>query len=372
MDRFLSLEPFRVLSVMVNATCNLRCKHCDLPRRYTRYEHSLSPKIWGELIDTLIVELKPWAVTISAMEPLLPDGSQEKSTAIMRSALRHGVRAGFVTNGMFAADFLADNPLGSALDFLDISFEGPPEVNDRIRGQDHRARVESFLSSQMAPQAAHRLYISTTLTRWNSDRRAIMAHVDWVLRWAHPPRLVFIPVYPNEHVDTRLPILPTSFEPTLEQLIKESTRCEEMFLELFPSSLPDLADLIERRMLPGPESLAQDQSGMLWGHVAENLYIRFNNNALLRRYNLRISPEGHALPPDSPEVPDYLSNSAGNLRKVQLSKVRQCLGLSDPLVELNPECRSRDCAAVCQGENGRCKHLIDKTTPGQVITHVHA
>ncbi|MFH1034360.1 MAG: radical SAM protein [Pseudomonadota bacterium] len=355
-----TLPPFRSLSVMVNSTCNLRCKHCDLPRFFDRYSGTLGTEEWGDLIDKLIKEYSPVAVSVSAMEPLLPDGSREKTVQILKVAKRNGLRAGLVTNGMYAGEFLsAWHAKSSPLDFLDISIDGPPEVDKRIRGTKHLAAIEAFLKSGVSSEAVERVYISTALSQWNCSFKAITRHIDWVSELTDNPRIVFLAIHPNEHVDKRLPLPGKRFEETISSLAKGSRRCEEMFLDVFPSSLPDLAHLIENEILPGRGAVAEDDTGMLWGHVSDNLFVRYNNNQLLSRYQLRISPEGFALLPDAIEYSGYLSHSFGNLlletpRAILANLARR---LNSEQESMPSYCRGRDCEIVCRSENRRCSAM---------------
>ena len=358
-DDWENIEPFRTISLMVNSSCNLACQHCDLPRQYDRYEGTLGADQWEVLLERVIAQAAPEVIGISAMEPLLPDGTQEKSVRILRVAYDHGIRSGLVTNGMFAEGFFQSEELPPAIDFLDISFDGPPAVNDQIRGPKHRVCVESFLASKLAGRVAKRLYISTTLNSWNLTPAAIREHVAWVRRWVESPRIVLLLLHPNEHVDSRLSIASSRFEAVLDCLHSESAGCEEVFLEVFPSSLPDLAGLVERGLLPGSDSVIQDDTGMPWGHIGENLFVRYNNDLLLRRYNLRLSPEGHALCPESLETAGYLQESPGNLVSESLAEVWRRIesSVANNLDNLPRQCLGRDCLPLCAGENRRCQIL---------------
>lgn len=356
LETLFDMKPFRTISVMVNSKCNLRCMHCDLPRKYDRYHQELRAEQWEQLLESLIDKVQPLSVTVSAMEPLLPDGSQEKTAIILKVAKRRGLKVGFVTNGMFAAEFFSSGLPPDSIDYLDISMDGPPRINDLIRGPQHRPAVESFLASKLADRFTDRLFISTTLSSWNLNPSAIREHFDWVRQWANPARIVLLLIHPNQHVDSRLPLAHSRLKPLLECLLAESAQCEEIFMDIFPSSLPDLASLIERGILPGAGAVAQDETGILWGHVGENLFVRYNNRLLLDRYHLRVSPEGHALRPEGVESQDYLSASVGNLLVEPLTAVlgrlesRRHESIANP----QPRCRGRDCLCVCAGENLRC------------------
>ncbi len=307
------IKPFRTLSIMVNAVCNLACTHCALPRSYHRYGPGLEPSEWGDCLARVIPAIDPAVLSIAAMEPLLPGRTQDKTLAILGQAQRSGVPAGIVTNGMFASAFLSRcQSQGIRLAFLDVSVDGPPELDAAIRGPHHFGAVEGLLASHAAEANAERVYISTTLNRLNGTKHHLSRLFDWVQGHLERPRLVLLPIYPNQHVDTNLFLTGDELPELLPFLSRASRGFEEIFLDVFPSSIPDLAKLVAQGDLPGADQLLRDDTGMLWGHVADNLYVRYSNWNDLLRYQVRLSPEGQVIPPENFERPDYLAEILGN------------------------------------------------------------
>ena len=350
------LRPFRTISVMVNAVCNLACPHCDLPRCFNHYSNSLGAPQWSELLDTLITEVDPAVVSVAAMEPLLPHNGQDRTLSVLRAAGNRGVSSGFVTNGIYAGEFFRKHGNGFHADFMDISVDGPPEVDARVRGAGHFDAVSRFLHSGAWRGTVDRVFISCVLTRWNASPDALGRFLAWVREALEEPRLVLLLLYPNEHVDKSMVLADDDFLRVLDLLVEESERFADLFLELFPASLPGLAKLVERGVLPGDGELERDEAGMLWGHVAGNLFARFENLADLELFHLRVSPEGFAIPPESLERPMDLEDNYGHIVAEGWEPVKERIlsrwrGRVDQAMP--GACLGRKCLQMCRGENNR-------------------
>ncbi len=363
------VAPFRTVSIMVNSACNLKCAHCDLPRRFKQYGHALSADEWVDLIATTTPDIRPEVVSVSAMEPLLPKIGQPKTAAILKAASRNGSTVGLVTNGIFAEEFFSSYGQDLSLDFLDFSVDGTPEIDARIRGPGHFAIVDRFLRTGGSKAHAKRVYISCTLTKLSAREDVLRPFLDWILDRLDEPRLVLLLLLPNQHVEPHLVLDDEDLLRVLDVLISKSSNFADIFMDVFPSSLPGFANLVKRGILPGERDVIRDRSGALWGHVAKNLFVRYENRHDLLRFNVRISPEGFALPPENLEKSDYLTGAFDNIREAGWQTVkRQILDELDNAERgsLPTFCRSQPCRILCQGENGRCvslhghQHLGDK------------
>lgn len=343
----------RTINIMVNNECNLRCPHCDLPTKYDMYNKDLSAKGWDELLDKILPQIKPEILAVASREPLMSSNSQVKTAAIMKAGARHKVAScGFVTNGYFAQEFW-NKYSDLSVNYMDISVDGPPEINARTRGPKHFPIVENFLKSQIHHNKVEKLFISTVLTKWTVPQRTLSRFIGWVKKTLDEPRLVILVLYPNENVDKTLHVEDEDFLKILDLLIKESRNFEDLFLDMFPSSLPGLAKMMESGVFPRGDEFVRDDSGMLYGHIAENLYLRIENQQGLKKYHLRISPEGCVIPVMSIARNDYLNGSHGNLLEESWDTIQKriIVGLSEALPAA---CVGRPCAKVCNGENHRC------------------
>ena len=291
---------FRTISVMVNAMCDLGCPHCDLPSRYRQYDGALSATQWAELLDRIIPDVAPEVIAVAAREPLLPEVGMPQTTAILETAQKHGIDAGFVSSGLHAGEFFAGIPKDLRFSFMDLSVEGPPDVDAAARGPEHFGIVDAFLQTRAYKPFVERVYISCVLSKANARVPVFSRFLDWIESRLESPRLALLLLYPNQNVAPGMALDDEDLLRVLDLLVERSSRFADLFLEAFPSSLPGLAQLVETGVLPGEGEVRRDAGGMLWGHVAEDLFIRYNNCSDLLRYHLRISPEGFALPPEKP------------------------------------------------------------------------
>lgn len=345
----------KTINIMVNNECNLKCPHCDLPSQYKNYGKDLSIKEWNYLLDKLLPIIKPRILAVASREPLLLN-SQEKTASIMKTAERHQVPCkGFVTNGYFVKDFWQKNP-DLKVSYMDISVDGPPEINQITRGPKHFSLVEDFLKTRSHKSNIEKVFISTALTKWTAPKEPLSRFLSWVKGTMKVPRLVLLVLYPNQNVDKTLHMEDDDLLKILDLLISESRNFEDLFLDMFPSSLPGLAMLMEQGIFPKGDEFIRDDSGMLYGHIAENLYIRIENLAELEKYHMRISPEGDIIPVSSIGRHDYLADSHGNLMKEDWKAIQDHTSFQFS-TKLPARCVGRTCASVCGGENYRCPIL---------------
>lgn len=350
------VQPFRTISVMVNASCNLSCAHCDLPDQYSKYDPGLDAQEWKRLLEKLIPQIDPEVIAIAAMEPLLPKTGQPKTLSILETANKHQVAAGLVTNGVYASDFFETVHDGLKLDFMDVSVEGTSEIDAVIRGDGHFAAVDDFLKSQVYEPFVERTYISCTLTKRNVHLSVLEKFFGWIKSRLREPRLTLLLLYPNEHVDRELFLEDDDFLRVLDFITKESEDFSDIFLEIFPSSLPGFSRFVAEGVLPDESEVIRDDGGMLWGHVSENLYVRYVSKQDLLHYHLRISPEGFVLTPDNLECADYLNGSLGNLLQDEWELLqKRILDVTMNAQSMLPSyCAGKSCVRLCKGENTRC------------------
>ncbi len=355
---------FRTISIMVNARCNLSCPHCDLPSRFSRYGRDMEASAWSDLLEALLPQIDPEVVSVAAMEPLLPHGGQERTVAVLQGAARHGVPAGFVTNGVYARDFFTARADLPPIDFMDVSVDGPPEIDARVRGPGHFALVDDLFRSNVWRVAVNRVYASCVLTRWNSEPRLLSTFLEWMKRTLEEPRLVLLLLYPNEHVDRSMFLNDEDLLRTIDLLVRESRHFAEILLECFPSSVPGLAKLVEQGVLPGDDELLRDDAGMLYGHVEDNLFVRYANLADFELFHLRITPEGDAIPPENLERADYLTGSYGSIQGDGWQKVRQTIlerSQARMQRQFHSACGTCPCATLCRSENYRCPLIREQS-----------
>ena len=203
-----------------------------------------------------------------------------------------------MTNGLYLINALSDiEDSGVMLDYLDVSLEGPKETDERIRGPKHFDRVMAAIGDKRLMKVTDKFFISFTLNAWNCSPDIMNAFIDWMLKTFYEPRLAVLLLYPNVNVPRDLWLEDEQFIKSLEILLKTSEKFTDIFIDAFPGCMPGFHDIIKKGYLPGDDELMRDNTGMLWGYVGENLYVRYENIPDLMRYQVRITPEGRLIMP---------------------------------------------------------------------------
>ena len=120
------MAPYSI-GLWVTTSCDLQCPMCWVKADSTASDELLGFQEWCRLID----DLSAWKprLTITGGEPLLVDFVPD----LVRFAVGKGFRVNLGTNGTRLAE-TADDLVGSGLQDLSVSLDGPQDVHDRIRG----------------------------------------------------------------------------------------------------------------------------------------------------------------------------------------------------------------------------------------------
>ena len=354
------IKPFRTASIMVNRVCNLKCRHCDIPEKYKARGRMLSADQWVEVIRKLDEMLDLELVAVSAREPLMPGATRKKTLKIVQASKELGKIGGIVTNGTYLKNALPEFSASRlVLDYLDVSLEGPKEIDDRIRGNGHFEKVMAAINDDRLLEVTEKFFISLTLNAWNCPVDVMHKFIDWMLGAFEEPRLAVLVLYPNVNVPTDMWLTDEQFLRSLEVLLSASDKFADIFIDVFPGSIPGLRDIIEKGYLPGSDELLRDRTGMLWGLVGENLYVRYENIRDLMRYQVRVTPGGRLIMPRDLEKVDYgrYTRSAvlSDGFESTLNQVLQEVNAFDRQVD--PRCVGQRCLSTCLGDNFRCSFL---------------
>ena len=345
---------------MVNRVCGLKCPHCDIPEHYIGGRKMLSPERWAEVIRTLDKKLDLELVAVSAREPLMPGATRKKTLKALQTAKELGKIAGIVTNGLYLINALSDfHSSGIILDYLDVSLEGPKEIDARVRGPKHFDRVMAAINDKRLMQVTNKFFISFTLNAWNCSPDILHAFIDWMIETFDKPRLAVLLLYPNINVPQDLWLKDEQFIEALEIFLKASPGFADIFIDAFPGCMPGFHDIIEKGYLPGRDELLRDKTGMLWGHVGGKLYVRYENIRDLMRYQVRITPEGRMIMPRDLEKEDYACHAMpavlSNRLESTLNQIFEEVDVFDK--QIDPKCVEQRCFPTCRGDNFRCSFL---------------
>lgn len=345
---------------MVNRVCGLKCPHCDIPEHYIGGRKMLSPERWAEVIRVLDKKLDLELVAVSAREPLMPGATRKKTLKALQTAKELGKIAGIVTNGLYLINALSDfHSSGIILDYLDVSLEGPREIDTRVRGPKHFDRVMAAISDKRLMQVTKKFFISFTLNAWNCSPDILHAFIDWMIETFDKPRLAVLLLYPNVNVPQDLWLEDEQFIKALEILLKASPGFADIFIDAFPGCMPGFHDIIEKGYLPGNDELLRDNTGMLWGYIGENLYVRHENMLDLMRYQVRITPEGRLIMPRDLEKADYAHYAGASVLSGKFEEdLDNTLKKANAVnVKADPACADQRCFSACRGENFRCSFI---------------
>lgn len=354
------ISPFCTASIMVNRVCNLKCPHCDIPEKYTSRGKMLSGDKWVEVIRTLDQKIDLKLVAVSAREPLTPGATRSKTLRIVDAAVKRDKISGIVTNGCYLKGALPEiASSGLVMDYMDVSLEGPREVDEKVRGKGHFDRVMAAVNDERLMKATKKFFISFTLNAWNCAPDTLNAFLDWMLETFDEPRLAVLALYPNQHVPKELWLTDDQFLRALEILLGVSNKFGDIFIDAFSGSIPGFREIVLKNYLPGKGELLRDDTGMLWGFVGENLYVRYENIRDLARYQVRITPEGRLIMPRDLEEEDYLRSARSSVLSGFSNHTLN--GILDEVKEIEravePKCLDQRCFPACRGDNLRCAFL---------------
>lgn len=350
------MEMPRTLSLMINTECGMQCQHCDLPAKYNYNLTQLDKNQWLSVLENILPAIKPAVVAVAAREPLYNSASREKTKTTIDIAKKHNIRTGFVTNGMKLEIFFNEVGPEFRTDFMDISIDGSKEVDNAIRGADHFGIVEQFLQSGIYKKHVETLFVSTVLTAFNSNLPQLKSFQSWLENILEKPNWALLLLYPNHNVSPQLSLKADDITRVIDYTVSVSPKFDNIFLEVFPGSVPNLLELVEDGILPGSGNVIRDDTGMLCGHIAENLFIRYLTPVDLVQYHVRISPEGLILSPEGFESPDYVKGNFGDLKSVGLQSILNNIAIhAEKRKNVIKECISKPCYEVCGAGNVHCR-----------------
>lgn len=153
-------------------TCNLACAHCYASAVRGRVPGELDTAQAEALLSTLAAMRVP-ALLLSGGEPL----ARPDALALLATAHRAGLRCTLSTNGTLIDDACASALAASAVTYVGISLDGPPEVHDAWRG----ARG-AHAASLAAIRRLRRLGLAVGL-RFTLHRESVR-HIPYVLALA--------------------------------------------------------------------------------------------------------------------------------------------------------------------------------------------
>lgn len=153
------------VSLVLNNSCNLACRHCYLQVRELTAE-PLSVDEWEGLSASILDSGTPF-FSLAGKEVFLGRKNQEILRRIhaLNKARGHPARLGLITNGTLIQPFHTFLK-GLNLDYLDISLDGTPADHDAVRGEGAFAAASPNVR-WAASEMPDPFFLSMTLQRQN-------------------------------------------------------------------------------------------------------------------------------------------------------------------------------------------------------------
>jgi MoaA/NifB/PqqE/SkfB family radical SAM enzyme len=157
----------KIVTLVINNTCNLRCAHC-----YLQVERLTAPALgeeeWRRLIDS-VPEVKPALVCLSGKEVFAAAAGSRLLSYLSGGARgRGGYRLGVITNGTLVHRHKAAIEC-AAPSYFDISLDGVGDEHDDVRGDGVFARVLPNVE-WAARTFSDRFFVNLTLQKRNWRR----------------------------------------------------------------------------------------------------------------------------------------------------------------------------------------------------------
>ncbi len=167
-DRHAASGRPRVVVWNLTRRCNQRCVHCYADATARAADDELGTdaclRILGELAEAGIA-----AVVFSGGEPLL----RRDLCALVRATRELGMAPLLSSNGTLADHDALSELADAGLAYIGVSLDGPPSLNDEIRGQ-RRGWVRAVRGLTLAREVGLRTGLRMTVTARNADRVPIM------------------------------------------------------------------------------------------------------------------------------------------------------------------------------------------------------
>ena len=308
----------QVVSMAINNSCNLKCKHCYL-QSTQKQNPVLREDEWMSLAESLFTYSAPSTIAFVGKEPLLNYQSANLVSNIIK--LRNTIQRsthnrtsiGLLTNGMSLLQF-SDILLANPPDYIDISVDGLPTEHDFLRGKGTFSKLKPNLrwatENFLGP-----LWLTPTLNGNNIDSFLDMIHYynyHFKIR-----RFAFGFYIPRNNRNDDLSILPGQIEKLVNGDLYKLAELPiyepiEILFDLYPNHPDSLRSFIDSGWAyssGGIESSVYDFSNGV------SMKIHATKVAVGLRYSVRITPEGHWLAAeDAIRMNEYKKLTVANVR----------------------------------------------------------
>ncbi|NLP09016.1 radical SAM protein [bacterium] len=226
------IKSLHVLSLVVNDTCNLGCRHCYFQSEQD--SNALTTEEWLRFLDSAIRRLEPVVMTFAGREifaePQSADLFFETIHLLRQLKPKRRTDIGVITNGTLLAAY-QDRLTAMPPDYLDVSIDGLPAQHDAVRGSGAFERMDPQL--RWLRDHMQNVWLTPTLNGTTIFR---LAEIISYYRQEYGFRRFSVGFYvPMVHTDLDLAISKEAFQsfaektlPALER-VKGLSDCEIIF-----------------------------------------------------------------------------------------------------------------------------------------------
>ena len=311
----------QVVSMVINNSCNLKCKHCYL--QSTQKQNSvLMEDEWICIAESLLTYSAPSTIAFVGKEPLINYQSANLVSNIIkiRNTIQKGrhnrTSIGLLTNGMSLLQF-SDILLTNPPDYIDISVDGLPTEHDFLRGKGTFSKLEPNLrwATENFPEP---LWLTPTLNRNNID--SFLNMIRYYNNHFDIRRFAFGFYIPGNNVNDDLSVLPDQIEKLVNRDLYKLAELSinepvEILFDLYPNHSDSLQSFNDSGWAPsngGIESSIYDFPNGV------SMKIHTTKVAVGLRYSVRITPEGYWLAAeDAIRMNEYKKLAVANIRDFQ-------------------------------------------------------
>jgi radical SAM protein with 4Fe4S-binding SPASM domain len=154
-------HPLRYLFLEVTRRCNYACAYCGSDCAPHEKSSELTSDQWIDVVRAVARDFTPSEVMIAITggEPLIKPGIFD----VMEEVHRLGFPFGMVTNGSKLDDFVAERLVRAGIGSISLSMDGPPELNDVLRGAGASMHVQRAVRALRKARFRGKLEIMSTI-----------------------------------------------------------------------------------------------------------------------------------------------------------------------------------------------------------------
>ena len=163
-------HPLRYLFLEVTRRCNLECSYCGSSCQPGAKTAEMTTDQWMTIIDQIADDFEPEQIMVAVTggEPLIRKDIYQLLGYLGESGFRFGI----VSNGAFINSLTAPKLVETGIGSISLSMDGPPLINDLVRGAGTSAQVENAIRALRNAGYTGVLEIISTITK------PAVAHLD--------------------------------------------------------------------------------------------------------------------------------------------------------------------------------------------------